>query len=176
LAIDWETVERALWTWASEEVELETIWDRPNAPRPETPYVLLGLLSAPIKHGSKDDLRGTGTEDEFEITGQRSVVYSVKVIGKNAIPYCTDLQISLEKPSVQEALRVAGLAVWNIGDVENIATLLETGFEERANMDVTFGISDTVAEAVGEVQNMEGTGEITLEDGTTKAVDIDVTT
>ena len=175
MVIDFETVEKALWTWVSGESGLETIWDEPNAPRPKTPYALLGLVSPPVKYGSKDDLRSAGGDD-FEITGQRSVAYSVKVLGRDAVSYVTDLQMSLEKPSVQEALRAAGLAVWEEGDVLDISELLETGFEERANMDVVFGISATTEEAVGELKNVEVQGEITLEDGTTRDVDIDVTT
>lgn len=175
MTIDFTTIEDALWEWVSGQTELETIWDKPNAPRPCTPFAMISHLSGPVKIGTVDDLRHN-SGDVFEVCGQRTLSYSISVIGKGAVGYVSDLQISLECPTVLSRLRAAGIAVWEQGEVQDTSTLLETGYEERANMDVVLGVAALKEDEVGELRSTEIDGELTSDTGTQHDVTVEVNT
>ena len=154
MSFDLTIIQRAIHTWVSGETELKTIWYNPNAPRPATPYALLSTLTGSVKTGFTDDLKYV-SGDTYSISGQRTLSFSIKVIGEGAVHAVSSLQSSLEKPTVLEALRASGLAVWDSGSVQSIPEILETGIEERANLDVLFGVLSSVTDEVGFIEEVE---------------------
>ena len=67
----------------------------------------------------------------------------------------TQLQDSLENDLELAILRKSGLAVWVIGDILDTSEQLETGFEPRASLDVTFGIASNREIDLGLIETVE---------------------
>lgn len=167
MSLDIHIINKALYDWLSDILDAEIIFDMPNIPRPKTPYVVIAFLGGTAKIGSSDIINYI-SEDNYSIEGQRTIAVSIKAVGKNAMQMLIDVQMSTEIPAYQELLRRAGLAFWNVGDVLDISELLETGYEERANIDITFGIVDRTESRVGYVDTAVGTGSITISNNSEK--------
>lgn len=131
-------IELAIYDWVSKESGITTIWDKPDQPRPKLPYITLNIISGPNKIGT-DEIKYE--ENKFKINGRRFFTLSIQAFGERALETMSNLQSSIEKPTVREKLRSAGLAIWNEPNVLDLTTLLETDFEQRSSMDVMFGIT-----------------------------------
>jgi len=179
---DHRDLEDALWDWCSKNVpnEVEVIWAKPNAPRPCEPYVTLNIFVVSRKSGQDswelvDDDPGVQT---FNIGGQRYLSLSVIAYGPSqpqqnqggpsAQKLIEDLRDSLENPYVIGSLRSKGIAVHNEPTVNDISTMLETGFQDRSNMDVVFGYVQNRKVTVDTITSVETEG--TLEGSQTQDV------
>ena len=173
----------AIWSWAQENVppQCTVIWDKPNVPRPCEPYVTLNLTTVSVKTGHDSWQYISG--DDFRIGGQRTLTLSVIAYGpnleeqmnqeiKSAQQICTDLRDSLENPLVLEKLRKNGLAVHNEPTVQDISALLESGFQDRANVDITFGYAHNQRVPVGIIEKVEG--EAHVEGAKIHSIEIDI--
>lgn len=140
------------------------IWVRPNAPRPNIyPQATLEVLTPRTKVGSRDSVTHvSGTT--FCLGGQRTIGISISIYSKDESMYfeATDLgsklQDSLDDPNELELLRAAGLAVFIVNDVVDTTDLLETGFEPRASLDITFGIASNREVDLGSIDSVEFQG------------------
>lgn len=172
-----------LWAWADVNTphECVVIWDKPNVPRPCEPYVTLNLIVTSMKTGHDSWIYESG--DNFCIGGQRIATLSVIAYGpdlKEQVPQginsaqqiILDLRDSLENPLVLEKLGANGLAVHNEPTVNDISALLETGFQDRANMDIMFGFAHNQSVPVGIIEKV--TGEGTFEGALTQQIEIDI--
>jgi hypothetical protein len=77
------------------------------------------------------------------------------------------LNFSLSKPSVLDALRVAGVAVTFEGDLLNLTSYLETKFEEHFTFDVDLMAIATATDTVGYMTDVQisGMGETQIIEG-----------
>ena len=64
---------------------------------------------------------------------------------------------ALDLENIQEDLRRAGIAVWVIGNVADLSQLLNTGYEGRAHMEVTFGIAVNLTSDLGAMESVDVT-------------------
>ena len=129
-------IRQGIYNWVRTESNLTVIWADQSEVRPPRPYVALKLISGPRRRGH-DDLRQNGL-GVFEVHGQRQWTCSVNVIGSGAMDTIMLLQDSLEKPSVQDSLRVKKLAFVKAEVAQDATLELDTGYESRAQMDVFF--------------------------------------
>ncbi len=157
----------ALVSWVKRVIDVNTvIWERQNAPRPTIdlfPYVTLNLLTPRTKVGFRDSLEYiSGTN--YNKGGQRTFGLSISVYSKDdsvyfeAIDLAEQLQDSLDNPLELETLALAGLAFFNIGDILDTSTLLETGFEPRATLDLTVGVASNRIIDLGAIESVSFTG------------------
>jgi hypothetical protein len=70
-------------------------------------------------------------------------------------------QSALSLPSTISAFDAAGIAELKADGIRDLTTLVETSFEGRAAMDVTFGLSDSVTGRVGYIETISLTGNVT---------------
>lgn len=173
-AVNYRTIRNALYDWADGVSGITVIWEKSDARRPQLPYVALNINTTSTLEGQDNVVHDTS--DTYKISGQRSMIVSVKVHyaedkDVDAIEMLTHLQSSLEDPLQQEALRASGIAVWIIGPATDISTELETGFENRIQMDVTFGMISSIDRDLGYIASTEVSGDIDNADGT-DALDI----
>lgn len=160
--ITWSTVEDALHDWLSGATGLTTIWAQQDAPRPAYPFATLSIIAGPTRVGGVDEIRYTydsgqplGQEVEIEAAGLREITVSCQAFvaagtsqTQNRVARDTmcKAQSSLGMPSVQAALRAAGLSVIEEGVVQNASAVDEDTWIGRASMDVRFRLAASVSE------------------------------
>ncbi len=168
MALDLAAFRQTVFDWASGESGLTTIFERPNQPRPSTPYVSLNIVGGPVKQGGQQEVRFD--DPTFSVNALLALTVSVKAYGNQTndpISILTNLQLSLGKLEVLESLRSGGIAVWNEGPISDISEVLETGFEERANMDVLFAASHSTVTDGGLIEKVDLSGEVEADTGNT---------
>lgn len=163
--IDFVAIRKALVAEVKRVTRLECIVEEPktqNSPRPALPYFSFKLLTPAAKSG--DDAQSydadTGT---FNVGGQREMTVSFHCYTEDegkAYDYMALWQASLQLYGTQASLRTSGIAVWLIGDVDDLSQLLNTGYEGRSHMDVRFGIASNLSEAPGFIETAEITGTV----------------
>lgn len=148
---------------------IECIIDEPkvtNAPRPcPLPYFSFKLTSPGIKQGddSKSYTQKNDTTLVVNTGGVRKMMVSFQCYAtdeREAYEYMSLWQSCLDQLTTQENLRRAGIAVWVIGNVADLSQLLNTGYEGRAQMDVSFGIAANLEEEFGAITKVGVTGTI----------------
>lgn len=133
----------------------------PNAPRPALPYLSLKLTTSSKRLGYDEERRPSDTETNT--CGPRKMVASIQCYSaKDDDPgnYLALLQSKLQQSQMHDALDLGGIAVWTIGDVADLSQLLNTGYEARAQMDVSFGIAANLIEKVGYIETVIVSGEV----------------
>ena len=157
-----EAAAKAIIKWARDQSGQIAIWDKPNQPRPEPPYISVNNITGPVKVGGKDALEVIDNQT-YRLTGQRSFTLSVNAYGDLAKKTLIDMRDSFDDPSVIEDFSQAGLGVWIEGSPTDVGALLETGFEGREQMDVVFGIMacrDVKAPLGGTIGTVELEGNV----------------
>lgn len=149
--------------------------DTLNNPRPPLPYFSFKITTAAAKEGDDhDEYIGNGTTTIHNRGGQRRMVVSFQCYTASTDEsfelMCT-WQGALELRSVQEELRKYGIAVWIVGNVADLTSLLQTGYEARSQMDVTFGIASNLTEDLGTIEEVQVQGEVEDAEGDTIAED-----
>lgn len=171
----------SIWRWAVDQAVCEVHWDLQNAPRPgqlEQPsrrpdgFVILSILTPLIPLGIDELRQGEhgGSQGEFNVCGPRSMVVSVQAYGPAAFDIASKLSNSLSLRTVLSNFRRVGLAVWDSGEVQNTSGKMETGYERRATLDITFGYSSNVEDRPGfiervQIQNEEAGSSIDIDAG-----------
>jgi hypothetical protein len=147
-----------------------------NSPRPTLPYISMKITSPAIKQGD-DDKRNIptvapappGPSNTWNSGGQRKMIVSFNAYGRSheeAYNYMTLWQSALDLETTQGDLRNNGIAVWLMESVADVSQLLNTGYEGRAHLDVTFGIASNISQTLGEMDSVEVKGTIATDSGT----------
>ena len=169
--IDMEVFQDAIHTWFSESMDIQVIWRNQNAPRPDYPYGSLLITSGPIpispfaeERQSYDAARSLGKEIELDelIACQFMISCQVYVAGdegrdpkENASALINKALISLSLRSKLAALWVKKIAFIRTGGIQNIPEEVGNERQSRANMDVTFTATLSVAEYIGYIEKVE---------------------
>lgn len=144
------------------------VYEQLNADRPTTPYVSFKIISGPAKIGGRDNVAHI-TDTSFNIHGPRRATISIKTYGSESLQIATNINDSTELDSVRSILFGYNIAIWGTGGVSDISALLETGFEERAQMDMIFGLTSEQSDDKGAIETTVYSGTIKKEDGSTAA-------
>lgn len=148
----------AVWQWLSDTLGggVTVIYMDQTAPQPPKPYAAIRLLTV-TKLGLQDELLQTISGGGMQtIKQQRTAAFMMQFFGAGSLQRAEDARASLQKPSVLEDLFYSkGLAVLNDPQVTNITALLETEFEDRAQLDVLFGYGSTDTDDVGLIETVE---------------------
>ena len=154
--------------------------EAPNAPRPTVPYVGLRVLTVAVKTGfdapvSVADDAGFPT-GLVAYVGPREMNVSFECFGathEQAYGVMAAWQASLDTPPVQQLLEASDLAVYTIGQVTDLSTLLLTAYEGRAQMDCSFGMTSRLTVDAGRIDTVDITGSVVQN---LNAVDVTLTT
>lgn len=165
--IDFSEVRRALISWVQSELEIDCIWEDQGAPRPNLPYASAKIISGPRRSGSDEIRRKAGPV--YYVAGMRQITLSVQVYGAEALNKVSQLQTSLEKPSVLGTLRTYGIAFVRAEAVNDTATALDNRFESRAQMDVILSVVDNDDDDIDYISNVEVVNQV---DGSTSTISI----
>lgn len=127
-----------------------------NAPRPALPYITLYVTSTPLnEHANQSAPNSAGTAS---IENEAAVMASVQCFGENSKSIMDGLRLSLEKVTVRQALRAAGLPyIRTLNGVNDLTEVVGTKYEPRAGMDLEFRAVMAVTDSVGVIESVEGT-------------------
>lgn len=131
-------------------------------PRPPRPFVTVKVLTPAARYG--DD--GVWVDDAGVgwIGGVRGMTVSFNCYGESheeAYGYLALLQARLGGDAVvQGVLGGAGIAVWSPGAVADLSQLVNTAYEGRAHLDVTFGIASNLPVDLGNIQKAAVSGTV----------------
>lgn len=117
-------------------------------------YVEYKFLTGLSKLGVNDELLNA-PGNTFLLRGQREFTVTVNVLGNDAPEIAALIQQKLDSPVVHDQLRAAGLAVRNHETIADQTVFLETSDEDRAVIDVVFGIVLDLADAVTYIEQIE---------------------
>jgi hypothetical protein len=185
-AIDFNAVRAALADAIQTATGLVAITDDPTLQgeqRPTLPYFTFMLTTPAAKHGDDTKVTTTTGSGDSQMTtvtsmGIRKMTCSFHCYAQekeDAWSYMGDWQAALDTWSVQAALRAAGIAVWVIGNVADMSELLNTGYEGRAFMESTFGVTAARTETAGTIDTVEIAGEVTNDQNVVVDVNLTVT-
>lgn len=135
--------------------------EQPGAPRPAAPFATLKIISGARAFG--DDGAEQLSDTLWRFRGPRAMVVSFQFFGRSheeALAYAAHWQAALGLPTIQARLAQGGLAVWNQGAVADISALMQTGYEGRASIDVTFGIASTLEVDLGTIETAPVTATV----------------
>lgn len=156
----------ALLLWLKTEVRritnnssFKVIFDEQAEQRPKPPYASLKVVNPSIRVGAVDESATNG--QMYEQRMNRKTVFSVQVFGANATDILSSVRDTLDRPDVDGAFKLAGMAHIEESAVRDLSLRLETTYEERAQMDITlaYAHTETTDQKTIEVVELEGTVE-----------------
>lgn len=155
-------VQDAIYNWLSAELAPSTVmFADQDAPQPAVrPYATIKVLN--VNRIGNNDIQGAPDGTGIAtIKGHREATVSIQTFGPGAIQLLVDAQDSLNKWSVQQALRESGNIVFVSDEgIVNVSDLLETEIEERAALDMIFRYATESTDDVGFIQFVELENEI----------------
>lgn len=149
--------------WSEKETGLTAIWEHSNAPRPSRPYLSVRVLSFENIH----------RENQFEIDGEGNawvasntdltVSFQVheradELDPSKALRRARILRASLDLPSVKESFRNAGIVIRGVELLQDNPLQLDVEWQQRANLDIRFGIITAMCDKLGLIESIEATG------------------
>lgn len=172
MALNWATIEDAVWDWYSASLASvaslpagNVVWAYQSRSIPPRPCATLQWVD-------RDEVIGLSNRDEkIPVTGSLTATQAVihrrmhtlqldvyaKVptqqsnVGKQAIAILGEVLRTLQLESQIAAFATAGLALRDVSDVRDLTQIVETGFESRASVDLTFSTVDQTTENVGKI-------------------------
>lgn len=143
-----------------------------NEARPDKPYYSFKIIVPGARFGDDDkrnvpDNSGNPTQN-WSSNGPRMMTVSFNTYGNSheeAYNLMALWQAGLDEENTQALLRQSGIGVWKIGSVADLSALLNTGYEGRAQMDVTFGLVSSVTSNLGEIDTVPVQGTVTSDQG-----------
>ncbi len=178
--ISMSTFRNAVHHWFKTATGIPTIWRDQSAPQPSYPFGSLLITTGPEQVSpaweqriSFDDGRPAGEEVEILIhVPCRFVVSCQAFVGmpeardpdQNAVDYINRAKAALGLPSFRSkqyleddrpTFESANIAVIGPGPVLNLDELIEDAYISRANMDVAFGASLSLAEYTGYIDKAQ---------------------
>lgn len=138
-----------------------------DAPRPKSPYFGILITTPSIKAGFDwmvpvPDEQGQPT-GLFYYRGPRTMNVSFDCFARThelAYGLMSAWQSALDQGPTLDALDFGGMSVADIGAVADLSALLNTSFEGRAHLDVSFGLMASVAVNVGQIATVPLTSQI----------------
>lgn len=140
-----------------------------DADRPAKPYATVRFLQPGVKSGDDSSKQIPGTS-LWVTGGQRKLMVDFNFYGRSheeAYSYGALWQAALEQETTQGILRAAGIAVWlNAGPLRDLSALLNTAYEGRCQLEVSFGVASNVTEDRSSIDKVDIGGVVTTDQDT----------
>jgi hypothetical protein len=182
LAVNYDTIRSTLADLIYSVTGIQGILEEPELPvdrRPKNPYFSFKITQPGLKSG--DDSKqfiGGPTGGVWNSGGCRKMTIDFNCYAdthEQAFNYMATWQTALDLEDVQQTLRAIGVAVWVIGTVADLSKLLNTGYEGRAHLDVSFGIAMNLQSDIGRISTAPVAGQVTTDQGNVVPVNTTVT-
>lgn len=138
-----------------------------NVPRPKAgTYIGFSLISGPLKTGFNDNQEYvSASTSTFKTWGQREFTFDIQVFRENALQYAAYIADSHEVQEVRDKLREYNIAIIDISPPSSIDELIQTGYEDRANIDVRLRAMSDWDQDLGSIDTLQTTGTLTSDSG-----------
>lgn len=174
-----DELKQIIYTWfvkASGLDPIAVIFANQRGDQPDPPYGTINILSGPKILGDDEERQPDvgDTSSDVNICGQRRMLFSLNIFSNldpqrpgginkpGALQRMSDVLSSLELPSVFQSLNGQGVTINDRGEVQNLTALLETDWQERSQLDVTFGYASNIGDQPGSIDTVDfGGGLIT---------------
>jgi len=163
--MDFEAIRTAIQAWAVSVVPVETIFLNQDGNVPPLPFCT--LLIQPVAFIGQDE---SSNDDAGLVTytGQREISVSAQYFGANAMQNAIDLGESIEMLEARDLIAESDLVfVDRAGGVNDLSELFDTGFEERAGIDILLRVASIRTQAGIIIEKVEIDGEYIKADGST---------
>lgn len=140
---------------------------------PDTPYGTIKIVSGPKVLGT-DEVRVSDAGDdinEFYMSGQRRVLCSFNIYSSldatkgidspGALQLMSNFRDNIERMTVISDLNAQGVSINDRGEVQNLTALLEDVWQERSQLDLTFGYGSNVGDSPGVIEKVGIGGTVT---------------
>lgn len=157
MSANWDAIEAAFYTWLTGATGLPVIFANQSEEQPAGDYCAIKVeLNKPTAPDyvwkNYSGGRSAGAEIELQVVSEREVALTVQ--GYTAAEYGSAsarqkiqrAQMSLRLPSQQALFVAAGISVFDVQDVQDVPSLLETDFQGRALFRLRFYVRDTLSE------------------------------
>lgn len=159
--IDFTAAENALHAWVTTATGLgaqQVVW--PGGPRPVGAYVALRItgMTAIGRDSAVAERAATptpGAELTMRITGARSARFGLQAFGAAGKSLLDRVVAAAARPTVRQALRVAGVGLGPIGAINVLDGDRDGLFEERAVLDIVIHVGSADSEAATYIQHVE---------------------
>lgn len=151
LARTMDKIEQGIQSWLETTVSYPVVFSGQNMVRPPAPFVSWKLLTGMIKIGSFDELYVNKNDLNYHLKGQRQFTALFEATGiatdgtlKNrvrATDILGEIQYSLNKPETIGHFQNINLVIQEENEISDITELLETEYEPRASLEITFRIA-----------------------------------
>lgn len=128
------------------------IWANQNSPRPAFPYWTLRISP---RRAIGDDWVSGGVDDAGDqtIQGVRESTLQVQRIGLDSDLKVAELQDNLSKTTVSEQFQVKNIALFDVGDVQDIPFVIDASRSEpRASIDLFIRYGTSLLDRVGIIE------------------------
>lgn len=124
-----------------------------NAPRPSKTYLTIKVVE---KHSvGQPHYTNTNSAGVQQLSWDEDVSVSVQSFGSNAYDILDALSADFKRESILELLQSSDIVVRSIDTVRNLTELLDSVFEQRASVDLVFGIAQSINDTVGWIESVE---------------------
>lgn len=164
--LDLAKVQDALYDWVKSVTEgvldndVQIIWRNQSEPLPARPCVTLKFTYGPAPTDRDGSVFLGPKNGPMTIGQQMEANLSLQVFGNThihrpmAYQLAVDLNSSLTRPSVREDLGRAGIAIQELGKPQNMTTLEESQYEERAGFELSLGMAQNIKDDPGTIEQI----------------------
>ncbi len=107
------------------------------SPRPIPPYMTVKVISGPVAVGFDYEQFPKDSDDQ-NVEGQREYTLSIQTFGLGGQDAIDRILGLIDTQLVKDAMRLKKLSISSRGSPVDVSALLQTGFENRMNMDLGF--------------------------------------
>ncbi len=163
--MNFDAIKTAIQKWAVLIVNVETIFQNQNGVIPDLPFCTLYIQ--PVTLFGHDEAT-TDQTGQVTYKGHREISCSVQYFGADAMQNAIDLIESLETVSSRDILAADDIVfVDRAGGINDLTEILDTGFEERAGIDILFRVPSIRIESGDVIESTEISSEYENADGST---------
>jgi len=155
MPIDFMVVRTNLYNWCIQNIpsQMPVIYLYPNAPRPTVDYISLYIASVDQIgwDWTQNPLDDTGLS---QMVGDREFTLQVQGYGGDPITVLQNLRTSLQKQTVLDSLRQNGIVFVSWFPINDVTDLIDSRYEQRAQMDILFRIADIYIDDLGVIDTV----------------------
>jgi len=149
------TYEAAIYNWLVAATSKTVVWAEQDVNRPSLPYVSANITSYGASEGYPAQSSDGG--DTFTKHVKKTLTVSISAYGETSGDIIDLITDSVYNDTLLASLKTAGLYFRSLGDPIPLAQVIETKWEQRWQVDITFGYAKDITSNIGYIDRVSGT-------------------
>lgn len=173
-SLDLVRIRKAIYDWiytvtlgVLENNLLQIVWMDQSEMIPPRPFVGLKITYGPAPIARRGNFFLGAVGKPMNVGIQMEATLSIQVYGNTqicpqplAMQMANDINTSLMRQTILDALKVGGVSVQEVGKVRNLSALEESRYEERAGFEVGLGMVQNLADNPGTIGTVNVDGDV----------------